>query len=379
MRHWGRRVFRNLDYVLLVTVLLLVIFSVMMVTSATLHRPVGGDPYFYTKKQATWAILGFALMVLMVLVDYINFQRWAPYLYAGMLALLGLVLFLGRASHGSQRWLPLGGLDLQPSETGKLLIILCLAALLSRRTTPIRGWAEFVPVLAFVGLPMLLVIRQPDLGTSLVFAGIMLGVLFISGACWQKLALLTGGGLGAVVAAFFLHLRHGLRLPLLPHQISRLVVFLDPQVDPLGTGYHLRQSLIAVGAGNIWGQGLFSGSQNQLKFLPEQHTDFIFAVIGEELGLVGVGVLLLLYLILLVRAVRIAGEARETYGTLVAGGVAAMIAFHVLVNVGMAMGVMPITGLPLPFMSYGGNNLILNFAAVGLLESIRLRRHGIFF
>lgn len=378
MRHWGKRVLRNLDYALLVTVLLLVAISLVMVTSATFHRPVGGDPYYHTKKQAAWALLGLGLMVVMTLVDYINFQRYAPYLYVTMIVLLGLVLVFGRSAYGAQRWLPLGVIGLQPSEVAKLLIILSLGALLSRRG-PLRTWWDFVPPLTAVALPAVLVMRQPDLGTSLVFFGILVGMLFVSGACVKRLLVLVAGGLGAVVGAITLHLRYGLALPLREYQLKRLMVFLNPHIDPLGAGYHLRQSLIAVGAGRIWGQGLFSGSQNQLKFLPEQHTDFIFAVIGEELGLAGVCLLLVLYAVLLIRAVGIAMEAREFYGTLLAGGVASMIAFHVLVNVGMAMGVMPITGLPLPFVSYGGNNLMVNFAAVGVLLSVRLRRHGIFF
>jgi len=376
-REW--RMLRNVDVVLLATAVLLAVVGVVMVTSATSHRPVAGDPFFYTMRQATWALMGLGVMVAFMLVDYINFQRYAHYLYAGMLILLLLVLVFGRTVQGAQSWLRLGILDFQPSEASKVLIILCLGGLLSRRTAPIRRWVDFVLPGAYVAIPMLLIIRQPDLGTSLVFVAILLGMLFVSGACTRKLALFAGVGILVITLGMYLHLAHDLPLPLRPHQVQRLTAFLDPQVDPLGTGYHLRQSLIAIGGGRGWGQGLFSGNQNRLKFLPEQHTDFIFAVVGEELGLAGVGVLLSLYLVLFGRAIHTAVEARDTYGTLLAAGIVSMMAFHVLVNAGMALGVMPITGLPLPFVSYGGNNLLVNFAGIGLLQSIRIRRHALLF
>jgi len=376
-REW--RMLRNVDVVLLAATLLLTIVGVVMVTSATSHRPVGGDPYFYTTRQATWALISLGVMVAFMMLDYINFQRYAHFLYAGMLVILALVLIFGRTVQGAQSWLRLGILDFQPSEASKILIILCLGALLGQRTAPIRRWLEFVLPGLYVAIPMLLIIRQPDLGTSLVFAGILIGMLFISGACAKKLALVAGVGILVLSLGMYLHLVHDMPLPLRRHQVQRLTAFLDPQVDPLGTGYHLRQSLIAIGGGRGWGQGLFSGNQNRLKFLPEQHTDFIFAVVGEELGLAGVAVLLSLYLLVFWRAIHIAVEARDPYGSLLAAGIVSMMAFHVLVNAGMALGVMPITGLPLPFVSYGGNNLMVNFAAIGILQSIRMRRQAILF
>ena len=370
---------RNVDIALLATAMLLTIVGIVMVTSATYHRPIEGDPYFYTTRQVTWALMSLGIMVAFMMVDYINFRRYAHYLYAGMLISLALVLVFGRTVQGAQSWLRLGILDFQPSEASKVLIILCLGALLSRRTAPMRRWLDFVLPGLYGSIPMLLIIRQPDLGTSLVFAAILMGMLFVSGACAKKLALFAGVGILAVSLAMYLHLVHDLPLPLRQHQVQRITAFLDPQVDPLGTGYHLRQSLIAIGAGRGWGQGLFSGDQNRLKFLPEQHTDFIFAVVGEELGLAGVAALLLLYLVLFWRAIHIAIEARDGYGSLLASGIVSMMAFHVLVNAGMALGMMPITGLPLPFISYGGNNLMVNFAGIGLLQSIRIRRHAILF
>jgi rod shape determining protein RodA len=376
-REW--RMLRNVDVVLLAAALLLTIVGVVMVTSATSHRPVGGDPYFYTMRQATWALGGLVVMVAFMMVDYINFQRYAHYLYAGMLSLLVLVLVFGRTVLGAQSWLRLGILDFQPSEASKILIILCLGALLGQRTAPIRRWVDFVLPGLYVAIPMLLIIRQPDLGTSLVFAAILIGMLFTSGASAKKLALFAGVSILVVTLAMYLHLVHDVPLPLRRHQVQRLTAFLDPQIDPLGAGYHLRQSLIAIGGGGGWGQGLFSGNQNRLKFLPEQHTDFIFAVIGEELGLAGVVTLLSLYLLIFWRGIHIAIDARDPYGSLLSAGIVSMMAFHVLVNAGMALGVMPITGLPLPFVSYGGNNLMVNFAGIGLLQSIRVRRHVILF
>jgi rod shape determining protein RodA len=221
-----------------------------------------------------------------------------------------------------------------------------------------------------VGIPFLLVLKQPDLGTSLVFLAIVFGMMFVAGISLRHLGAIVGAGL--VFMPIFWHF-------LKDYQKKRLTVFLDPNVDPLGSGYHIIQSKIAIGSGMLFGKGLFNGTQSQLNFLPENHTDFIFAVIGEELGFVGATIILLLYLVLLYRGIKIAGAARDNFGTLLATGITSMIAFHLLVNVGMTAGIMPVTGIPLPLMSYGVSALTTNLVSIGILLNIYMRRQKILF
>jgi rod shape determining protein RodA len=223
------------------------------------------------------------------------------------------------------------------------------------------------------------VLKQPDLGTSLAFVAITLGILVAAGAPGRILAPIVVAGLGSVIGAVVAHFRWGLPLPLEDYQLKRLIVFTNPGIDPLGSGYQLRQSIIAIGSGRLVGKGLFAGTQNQLRFLPFQHTDFIFSVIGEELGFIGGIAVLTLYLFVLWRGLRIAAMARDYFGALLSVGVVSMLAFHILINVGMTLGMMPVTGIPLPFMSYGGNSMITNMAAVGLLLNVYMRRHKIVF
>jgi len=376
----SRRILSNLDYVTIIVMLAIMAFGVVAIASATRSAfGAGGDDLHYVKLQLAWAGFGLAVMIAVLVVDYASIARyWIP-LYLANLVLLGSVVVLGRAALGAQRWLEFGPLSFQPSETAKIAIIVTLAAQLATRKGRWRGARDYVVAGLHVLPPMALVLMQPDLGTSLVFVAVVLGILVGAGAPLWQLFVATFGGLAAAVGAIWAHLVFGLPLPLKSYQISRLIVFWNPNVDLLGAGYHLRQSLIAVGSGRLLGKGLFAGAQSQLNFLPAQHTDFVFSVVGEELGFVGAVAVLLLYLVLLYKGVAIALRARDVLGSLIAYGVVAMLAFHIIVNVGMTIGIMPITGLPLPFMSYGGSALISNCIAVGLLLNVCSRRHRMTF
>ncbi|MCL6640627.1 MAG: rod shape-determining protein RodA, partial [Candidatus Rokubacteria bacterium] len=278
---------------------------------------------------------------------------------------LAAVLVVGDVRLGAQRWIPLGPFGaFQPSEVAKLALIVTLARHLDVARTLPRMRALF-PFLAHAALPALLIMRQPDMGTALVLVAILAAMLYVGGARPADLAGL--GAAGAVVAPFFWQALHD-------YQRRRLTAFLDPAADPLGAGYALIQAKIAIGSGQLFGKGLFAGTQNVLRFIPEQHTDFIFTVVGEELGLAGTLALLGLFLVWIWRALGIAAGARDRLGALMAAGVAAMMLFHVVVNVGMTIGLMPVTGIPLPLVSYGGSSLLVTLAATGLLLGIRLRR-----
>ena len=241
---------------------------------------------------------------------------------------------------------------------------------MEHRIGKLNSLHDLLPVAAYVGVPFLLVLKQPDLGTSLVFMAIFLGMLFV---CGINLRLL--GGLFAAGVAMMPLLWHFLK----DYQKMRIMVFMDPNVDPLGSGYHIIQSKIAIGSGMLFGKGLFQGTQSQLNFLPENHTDFIFAVVGEELGFLGVVVLLLLYLVVLWRGIKIAQDASDIFGRLLAVGITSMLAFHVLVNVGMTLGIMPVTGIPLPLMSYGVSSLTTNIMSIAMLLNIQLRKQKLLF
>lgn len=242
--------------------------------------------------------------------------------------------------------------------------------MLDKRMGKLNTFKDLLPVAAYVGLPFLLVMKQPDLGTALVFMAIFFGMIFAAGVNLRLLMIIFGAGVACM--PIFWHF-------LKDYQKMRIMVFMDPNVDPLGSGYHIIQSKIAIGSGMLFGKGLFGGTQSQLNFLPENHTDFIFAVIGEELGFVGATFVLILYSIMLYRGSKVANEARDNFGVLLAVGITSMLTFHVLVNVGMTAGIMPVTGIPLPLMSYGVSSLTTNLVAVGILLNIYMRRQKIMF
>lgn len=374
-----RRLLKSLDWGLIGLLFTLCLLGLLAVASATQFRVDDRETWGFALRQAVWLAIGLGAIALSLTIDYHGLARWARPIYAVNLMLLLAVRLFGSEALGAQRWLRLGPVEIQPSEFAKVLLIITLASLLASRQGRMSRWRDLgIPVLHVLP-PMLLVLSQPDLGTSLVFVALLGGMLYVAGVPGLRLAAIGLGGLAAVVAAIVAHFRWGLWLPLRDYQLNRLIVFLDPESDPLGAGYHILQSKIAIGSGGLVGQGFFAGTQNQLNYLPEQHTDFIFDVIAEEWGFLGGIFVLLLFFLLLQRALRTAAEARDLFGALLAAGIATLFAFHLLVNIGMTMGIMPVTGVPLPFISYGGSAMITNLTAAGILLNVHLRRRKILF
>jgi rod shape determining protein RodA len=359
--------FASLDPVLLVTGLALIAYSIYTLGVAT-QNDVPGDPYYYVVRQSIYAVVGIALMLAVARVDYSRFRELRVGIYTAMVGLIVLVLVLGTAARGSRRWIELPFFTFQPSELGKVLLIVALSAFAidtARRASERR---RTVRVLALGLLPALLVLVQPDLGTALVYGVITLAVLFVAGVRWTHFAVLGGVAAGAI--AIVLVIAPALGTPVLQgYQQDRLTAFLHPSEDPADSSYQINQALIAVGSGGKTGRG-DDATQTNNGFLPERHTDFIFAVVGERFGFVGAAFLLSLYALLIWRALRIMTLSKNLYGSMIAGGIAAMLMFQIFVNVGMNIGIMPVTGIPLPLMSSGGSSVIVTFLALGLLQSI---------
>jgi rod shape determining protein RodA len=307
-------------------------------------------------------VLGIPVMLGFSLVDYRNWKTWAPYLYGINLLLLIFIMVRGHSALGAQRWIALGPFTFQPSEPAKLILAISFAYVLCRSTYE-KIQDMWMPLLA-AAVPALLILKQPDLGTALVVLMILTTQLFFALPKIGDFLIYVGG---IVIAATF---AVGTDKILKPFQKSRLLVFLNPKTDPQGAGYNLNQSKIAVGNGQWFGRGLHQGTQTQLNFVPEHSRDFIFTVLAEEFGFMGAFALLLLYGVVLFGAVRTMMTARDRFGFLLASGLTAMLFFHILVNVGMTIGIMPITGIPLPFMSYGGSAILTDFAAIGVLLNI---------
>jgi len=365
----GHRAIRGIDVVLVVAVLALAIIGLFAIYSAT-HQSlsaIGLDPGRYVKRQVTFLGVGLVVMLIAASFDYRLLKVYAGIAYVASLGLLILVRTpLGTTVRGSQRWFELFGFQLAPSEIAKLALIAMLAAFLSE----IRGDLTLQDVFRATGLaaiPAVLVFLQPDLGTSIVFAAILFGILIVAGARARYLGILA---LTAVVLIFA-----GFRVGLVKeYQVDRLRAFLDPADVDQNARYNRDQAEIAIGSGGLLGLGYLQGTQTNLDFVPEQHTDFVFTVVGEEFGFAGAATLLALYALVLWRAFRIASLSRDPFATLLASGIASMLALQMFVNVGMNIGIMPITGIPLPFVSYGGSSLLVNFAAIGLLLNLHMRR-----
>ncbi|WP_313992357.1 rod shape-determining protein RodA [uncultured Selenomonas sp.] len=366
----SKRLLRRTDLALIAAAAAIVIMSLVIIGSATHVNTPSEERYWFVQRQGISILVDIALAAFLMNFDYKILQRYGNHFYVFNLILLLLVMLVGQTALGAQRWIALGPISIQPSEFSKLIMIVALAAMLEKRGGRIQTLTDLAPIAAYVGVPFLLVLKQPDLGTSLVFLAIFFGMVFIAGVRLRLLFGILGTGLAALPVLW-----HFLK----DYQKMRIMVFMDPNVDPLGAGYHIIQSKIAIGSGMLFGKGLFGGTQSQLNFLPENHTDFIFSVVGEELGFVGCAVLLLLYLVILWRGIRIAQDASDLFGRLLAVGITSMIAFHVLVNVGMTMGIMPVTGIPLPLMSYGVSSLTTNVMAIAILLNIQLRRQKLLF
>jgi rod shape determining protein RodA len=318
-------------------------------------------------RQVLWVVIGASAYAAASSFDYRRLRSLAFGLYAGMILILLAVHLVGHTALGARRWLSVAGFPLEPSELSKLLLVVVLAAYLSRakRLAGRISWRWFGGAVLLVAPPAALIVTQPDLGTTIVFVGVLFGMLFLAGAsAWQLFSLVFAGGVALPLLPYLLH----------GYQRRRLEVFLDPSQDPLGAGYNLLQARIAVGSGGLVGQGWLHGLQGQLGFVPERATDFVFAIFAEEFGLFGSLVLLALFGTLLIRLLRTAAVAPDSFGELLAGGVFVMILVQVVENVGMNIGVLPIAGIPLPLISYGGSATISMLAALGLVQSVAMRR-----
>jgi rod shape determining protein RodA len=346
----------------------LVAFSVFTLAVAT-PDAVQGQPLYFAIRQTLYAVVGVALMLALAKVDYSRFREIRVGIYSLMIASICLVLMFGAAARGSRRWIELPYFRFQPSELAKLLLIVAVAAFVierSRRGTPL---SQTFRILALGLVPAGLVFLQPDLGTGIVLLVVTIAILFLAGVPWRHFAVI--GGLAAAAVSFVLVIAPaaGLPSPLHGYQQDRLTAFLHPSNDPSDASYQVNQSVTAIGSGEKTGRG-DNSTQTKLLFLPERHTDFVFAVIGERFGFMGAAFVLSLYALLISRILRILTLSKNLFGTLIAGGIAAMLMFQILVNVGMTLGIMPVTGVTLPLMSYGGSSVIATFLAIGLLQSI---------
>nr|WP_024967396.1 peptidoglycan glycosyltransferase MrdB [Pantoea sp. IMH] len=360
-RHQKRTIWTRIhvDPLFFMLIVALLVFSSLVMWSAS-----GQDPGMMERKLVQVAI-GIVVMLVMAQIPPRVYEGWAPYLYIVCVILLIAVDAFGHISKGAQRWLDLGIVRFQPSEIAKIAVPLMVARFINRDICPPTLKNTGI-ALILIFMPTLLVAAQPDLGTSILIASSGLFVLFLSGMSWKLIAIAV-----ALVAAFipilWFFLMHD-------YQRDRVMMLLDPESDPLGAGYHIIQSKIAIGSGGLRGKGWLHGTQSQLEFLPERHTDFIFAVLAEELGLVGVLVLLLLYVLLIMRGLVMAARAQTTFGRVMAGGLMLIFFVYVFVNIGMVSGILPVVGVPLPLVSYGGSALIVLMAGFGIIMSIHTHR-----
>jgi rod shape determining protein RodA len=360
-----RHVGRNIDLVTLVFALLLVALGLSTVLSSALKSGLGEvQPYFW--RQFAWVCFSLVVMIVAALVDYRFMASYAYHLYAAIVLFLIVVLLIGREAHGSQRWFRFYGVGIQPSEIVKIATLFALARYFDGIRERILEFRYVIGAIIIAGLPAGLIILQPDLGTSLVLVALFGGMLVAADAQKRHIGLLAGIGV-AVSPVMWSFLKD--------YQKARLLAFINPNLDPLGASYQVIQSKIAIGAGGLTGTGWLAGTQSQLNFLPEQHTDFIFSVFAEQWGFLGSLVLIALYFGILLQALKIAESARDFIGSMIAVGVVTIIGFQVLVNLLMTVGFMPVTGVPLPFMSYGGSSLLTMMACVGLLLNISWRSH----
>ncbi len=363
--------FRHVDVVLLAAVAAITGVGMLMIYSSTRGRQAtaGLDPAYFLKRQALFVAVGVLVMVLVTLVDYQSLRDVAPVIYGvSVLALLLVVSPLGTNNRGAQAWFQLGPYQFQPAEFGKLALIIALAAYCAIHRDDLDA-NRLATALGIAAVPLILIYLQPDVGTGMVFVAALMAILLVGGASPRQILILSLIGVTGIVLVLELGV-------LKQYQEERLAAFLDPQEDVQRTAYNLNQSKTAIANGGVGGKGLFQGTQTNLSFVPEQHTDFIFTAVGEELGFVGAATLLGLFGLVMWRIWRAAVMAKDQFGTLVCVGVLAMLVFQVFENVGMTMGITPIAGIPLPFMSYGGSSVIAVFVAIGLVLNVQMRRYS---
>ena len=363
---FDRRLLQNFDWILLILLILIGTVSVLNLYSATYPvQAVGGSQIFI--KQIYWFLIGFVAFFIMTTFDYHLLERLAYPIYVISLVLLILVLFMGNIYSGSQRWLSFGGISVQPSELAKIALIITLARYFNEHAEHnieyrLRDlWLPFL----LIALPCILIMKEPDLGTALIILFVSFSIILFAGIKWKSLLILTMASLSTAPFIWFL---------LKEYQQKRILTFLRPDMDPLGAGYHINQSKIAIGSGLLWGKGFLQGTQTRLHFLPEQHTDFAFSVLAEEWGFVGSVALIMLYLFLILWGINIAQNSKDRFGSIMALGIIAILFWQFVINVSMATGLLPVVGIPLVMFSYGGSSVVTIMAGMGLLMNISMRR-----
>jgi rod shape determining protein RodA len=397
------------DYITLGLVLILLLIGIVAIYSATQGSSGEISDLFF--KQLLWVAFGIAVLIATSLISMHSLQRLAYILYAASILSLILVMFIGKAGQGAERWLSIGFVRIQPSEFTKITTILAVSKLLSDKYADVNRLKYFILSTGIILLPALLIVKQPDLGTALAFLALIIPVLFWAGLNWFyifviltplltisasfnfwtflpvmlliSLILFFSRRKPAVMAAvFLLNITVGIITPYLwnqlrPYQQQRIITFINPEKDPKGSGYQIIQSQVAIGSGGIMGKGYLNGSQTHLRFLPAQHTDFIFSVIGEEFGFLGSTTVLVLFLLLILRLIHLAALVHDQFESMIIVGVLTFIFFHVIINMGMTIGLAPVTGLPLPFISYGGSFLLTNMVMSGLVIGIAKNKIGL--
>lgn len=368
------RLLTKMDFGLLLTVTVIIIAGLFVLDSAAASKSTN-----YVLRQSVFIIAGVVVILAFLRADYTVLQKYSKHLYIFSLLFLLAVRLLGSVRGGARGWFFIGPFGIQPAEYCKIFLIVSYAQFLSSRRENLQSFVDLIPCFAYMVVPVLLLLLQPDLGSSMVYIFVMVWMLYVAGANRKILLTLFGGGTVALLAYLIGVWKFGIWCPLKPYQLNRFLVMFDPNIDPQGAGYNVWQSKIAIGNGGLWGEGLYMGSQSTGAFLPEQWTDFIFAVFSEELGFIGAAILLLLYAFMLFRGLRIAMLSKDMYGALIATGIVSMYLFHVLENAGMTMGLMPVTGIPLPFVSYGGSAMMTNLLGIALLQNIYVHRQRLIF
>lgn len=362
--------YSDLDFLLIILTIIASVAGLIMISSAV-HTIDGGNRYIYIQSVA--AVMGLAMMIIFATIDYENLGNLNKIIYASSIVLLVLVLIIGtgRDDVGSKSWIRFGSIGIQPSEFVKIGFIITFARHVSSVQEEINKPKNIIMLCLHMAIILGLILLQPDFGTAMVFIVIFVGILFVAGISYKYIIAAFSTIIAAVPLIWIFLLKE--------YQKNRILVFLTPERDPLGSGYHVIQSKIAIGSGGIFGKGLYQGTQTQLGYLPVKHTDFIYAVVGEELGLIGCTFVALLLFAIVMRCIYNSRIAKNEYGSLICVGVACMFLAHIFENIGMCIGLMPVTGIPLPFFSYGGSSLITNFIAIGLVLSTYMRRREITF
>jgi len=393
---------KKYDFLTFLIVIALVTVGLLVIYSATVSAGESEQSYFF--KQIIWAVFGIILMVVVSFLEIKLINYFSYWFYGGAIFSLIIVFLIGKVGQGAERWIVIGSIHIQPSEFAKLATVLAVSKFLSDKYADINKLKYFLISIGFILLPFILIARQPDLGTALVFLSLIIPLLFWAGLNWFYIFTILTPVLTMIlsfnywaffilmlcitgilyysrkkpivtVAVFLLNIIVGIITPTLwnqlrPYQQKRVLTFINPEMDPKGAGYQIIQSQVAIGSGGFWGKGYLQGSQTHLRFLPAQHTDFIFSVIGEEFGFIGVSIILLLFLILILRLIHIAASIRQRFASMTVIGITTIITFHVIINIGMTVGMAPVTGLPLPFLSYGGSFLLANLLMIGIVLNI---------